>query len=706
MSALDERQLQEIATQEYELNKLRAESRKLKPMPLTVQPKEGYYISGEDYSKYKSQALEYNKNLLQYKRDLNQSYKDVIANRTSLRDYERLSRSYISALKQQAPQRLEQRQRVQEIALTGPPEPTLQQRQRAEAGMPQVGLPGPSQARPGSISAQLQPIASEALQLSEKPFELVTDPIRTADRYLEKLSYDAQRTDRALQLEQGYGTKRDYSIEQAVMVESEQRPLVGTGAYLGSVGFGVVATGIDVATFEVRPGLWAKTAGGVAGLVFDPEARTAVIDTVVADPFRFVSTIIGGAKLGQAIQKFDLDSFLNPPPPKPIKISNWIPNDTPILDRVRGFRDRLVSKKLRYLSKREFDKLVNAEESFTQFERELNLDFPEETVESTTVRALFKRGELKILDDLGIPRKKIPFYLETAPEVEKMIADAVPDEFALEQINSKIDSYYALPFDETGGSILVKGRSGMKPFSIPTVTEPSVIDGSIKIAGDGTVTVAKKAGKTTSALTDVSKSSYFETVMETERITYIPAVDLMDTLAKSAKASSSGFFPSISISTGLSVKNLAMLDTQVKDATKDLFLSLVTLETLLKPIAVQESGAIQIPRLTEFQTTKPVSTQIPKMGPTQKPVSITALLQTPIPITTQIQTPIQKPISIQIPRIIFSPFVFPKIESVKPPIMFRLPKKKKKKKKTIDKRKKKGVYELRVDKIVKGLLKL
>ena len=123
----------------------------------------------------------------------------------------------------------------------------------------------------------------------------------------------------------------------------------------------------------------------------------------------------------------------------------------------------------------------------------------------------------------------------------------------------------------------------------------------------------------------------------------------------------------------------------MKETAKEMVVSKVTLKTLLKPTTIQESGAIQIPRLTGFQTTVPVSTQIPKIGPTQKPSPISAQVpkigqtQKPVSITALLQTPIQKPISVQIPRITFTPFVFPKITKPKPPIRFRIPKKKKKK---------------------------
>jgi len=679
MSALDERQLQEIASQEFELNKLRAEAKKLKPMPIVVSPPEGYYISGADYNKYKSQAREYNKNLSQYKRDLNQAYKDVIANRTSLRDYERLSRSYIAALKQQAPQRLEYRQQVQELALTGPPEPTLQQRQRSEAGIPQTGLPGPSQARPGSISAQLQPIASEALQLSEKPFELVTDPLRTADRYLEKLSHDAHRTNLALQLDPGYGTKREFSIEQAVMVESKPRPAFGTGAYLGSVGIGVVATGIDVATFGFRPGLWVKTAGSVIGLAVDPETQLAVATTIVKDPFRFTSTIIGGPIIGVKLASFG----------------------------------RTVIKEIEIVSKALKAEIAPALRESPQgmfVETGLTTKGTSFTIGSDVVK--MEGGLLKLeLVSGKIPRVEFPSLkrlFKTARAVVGRRGVSVDSLLDIERGLYDFPSEVIDPeFLQTFGPETTYERTWVTPTSQKSFLykKGSLFKPKVGVLGE----MGEQILVPTPVIKPVTKWTLKKIPLNIPSGSpRIPAIFTVPSSIPDFSVSLADILAgtSLSITDLLSVNQFTALDQKMKETAKEMVVSKVTLKTLLKPITIQESGAIQIPRLTGFQTTVPVSTQVPKIGQTQKPVSITTLLQTPISITTQIQTPIQKPISVQIPRITFTPFVFPKITKPKPPIRFRIPKKKKKKKKKTDKRKKKGVYELRVDKIVKGLLKL
>ena len=98
------------------------------------------------------------------------------------------------------------------------------------------------------------------------------------------------------------------------------------------------------------------------------------------------------------------------------------------------------------------------------FETEINIQFPEEVMDYNIVQKLFKRGELNVLDDLGIPRKKIPYYLETTPEVEKFFYEPPSDTWSAKLIKKADDAYYALPFTEEGKSILVKGKSGMKPF--------------------------------------------------------------------------------------------------------------------------------------------------------------------------------------------------------------------------------------------------
>ena len=159
--------------------------------------------------------------------------------------------------------------------VAGPPEPTELQRTRSEAGLPQIGIPGPGIIKPGSISEKLSEISVGALVNTEKPFKFFTDPLRSTDQYLAKLS-----------------------------LELSKNPLLGTSAYLASIGIGVAAMGIDVATFPYRPSLWVESAGAVKGLIFDSKVRESAFDTIKKDPFRFVSTLIGGAYVGGKLQTY------------------------------------------------------------------------------------------------------------------------------------------------------------------------------------------------------------------------------------------------------------------------------------------------------------------------------------------------------------------------------------------------------------------
>lgn len=544
----------------------------------------------------------------------------------------------------------------------GPTEATPGQQSRIDAGLPLLGIPGPALTKPGSIEEKLEGFAVDVLFKTEAPFKAVTDPLRKVEGLLDKLSHDVFKTTVALQppILLGAQTQPIMGFESVIRVPTDQKPVVGTAAYLASVGLGVLATGVDVATFEIRPGLQVEVAAGVAGLVLDPEVRKGTAEGILADPFRFVANLIGGAAVGQQI-KIGLP--------------------------------KVESEIRQFLAKRSFDKLTVGDQTlFAQFEREINLDFPEEVVESTTTRTLFKRGELKVLNDADLIMKKIPFFIETSPEVEKLLVQAIPDEFSLERVNKQLESYYALPFDDKGGAILVRGQAGMKPFAEAMAPLPPRSE-----------QVAAIISKTKTPSSFIPKTEQlFKATMDVESVFHFPAINIQATLATAAKATIprlSSLIPSITISSLLS---LPVSVEKVKDVTKSMVVSPQALKQILEPINIQEPGVIQVPKPVTFQIPKSIQVQIPTQTQIQKP------FQFPVQIQQPIQVSIQTPIPIQIPKItIPTPGIVTKITPPpEPKPRIKVKRKKKKKKKKPTGKPKKGIFELRIDKIVKGLLKL
>ena len=167
------------------------------------------------------------------------------------------------------------------IRSIGPPEPTAEQRRRMEAGMPISGLPGPANVSPpGSITARIQPRVQRLFEKTsgfmEKPFKSVTDPIRgTAGLFGEK------------------------SIEAA----QKGKPLLGLGFYAAEKALDIGALGFDIATFELRPGLWVDVARSTTTLAVSPAARAAYAREVARDPFGFTVETVGGVWLGGRLKQ-------------------------------------------------------------------------------------------------------------------------------------------------------------------------------------------------------------------------------------------------------------------------------------------------------------------------------------------------------------------------------------------------------------------
>jgi len=254
---------------------------------------EGYYYRGQDVQEHNQKVREYNRQVREYKRQLQNAYNEYRAGLITYDAYEVKRKSYEvqlklyeAEMKRTAPEREAFGDYLRGI---GPPEPTEEQRRRMDAGLPLTGIPGPANVPPpGSMGAKIQPIVQEGFErtlgLMEMPFKAATEPIRDIAAGL-KLK----------------------SIEAAM----EGEPWAGFGYYAAGTALRVVGAGIDVATFEYRPGLWVDVARTLTGLAVNPSARTAFVKEVAGDPFGFTAEMAGGAYLGRyAVGK--VQSLLGP----------------------------------------------------------------------------------------------------------------------------------------------------------------------------------------------------------------------------------------------------------------------------------------------------------------------------------------------------------------------------------------------------------
>jgi len=299
----------------------------------------------------------------------------------------------------------------------GPFEPTEEQKLRLDAGIPLRGIPGPALTKPGSIEEKLESFAVDVLAKTEAPFKAITDPLRNVEKVFEKLSHDVFKTEIALQpsVLLGAQTVPIVDFDSVIKVPTAQKPVVGTAAYLASVGIGVLATGIDVATFEIRPGLQKEVVAGVAGLVFDPDVRAATAAGVIADPFRFVANLIGGATVGQQIQ---------------LSIS------------------KANSDIVKLVAKRSFDKLTADNQAlFAKFERGLNLDFPEEVILPEV---------LEVFRPETIFEADTTFNIKFGKMKEVLIDEplAIQGEFGIKPTRGSIKTPFSKTFGRTGADLV------------------------------------------------------------------------------------------------------------------------------------------------------------------------------------------------------------------------------------------------------------
>lgn len=654
MSVSDQRltEYSQAEIQEYNLKRQREEARLLKPIPTSIVPPKGYYVSPEDQQKYKESAIEYNRKLIQYKRDLNKAWRQVRENKIAFSEYIKQRNQNLQYLQRTAPQRKAFYEYIKSI---GPPEPTETQRKRQEAGLPPRGLPGPAAGpKPGSIGETLQGIVKQTVKTAELVPRTITDTLRETATTLERLSIESLGTQKPYQPGATYGTQPSVTMMERPLVETRGSPAVGALAYGYSVGFDVLAAGFDVATIESRPGLVAETFGSLISLGLDRETQQAFYQEAVGDPFRFMSTIVGGSFVGAEIQ-------------------SMIP--------------KAVSKVKQVYAAREWRKLGIDESAMSPFERELYLDYPEETPGFSETYRLFERKTVKQTYGKGVAIEW-PYMLETDletyidPDVQKIMLDAMRGEYqdpwSPELIKTRQPT--AIPYESRGEGGFLKtdgAYSKMKPmkYEAPKVEE---IKASKELSQ---LLEPTKKGKTTTLLSGAFKGqkSWVTGYVE-ETVEFIPAINLRDTLFQAPQVNIPNLFPALPISAALSITGVTTKQQQKIKQTQDQRLK----ETL-------KLGDMTLPKIGDIQTPKSIQT------PASAQATSVEQAQLQKPITTQIILPKMEPI--QIPEMQPPDFTVPNIPlppfQPKPRTTIKAKPTKKKKRKSGKKRK--TAYEKRTD---------
>jgi len=633
----------------YEINK---ELKNLpQPLPSITEAPEGYYYEAEGpggYKEYNRQVEEYNRALREYKSKLVSAKGDAML---GIYDYELYSASYKlyqAQLQAAKPQRDEFLQYVAKygppkaeteedraalkqwesdpgyqkafgeyLETMGPQPPTEEQRRRIAAGLPLTGIPGPGMGpAPGSVGAQMQTFMQETVERMDVPFKAITQPLRGVSERLET---------------QG--------LESAL----EGNAVVGFAAYAGSVAIDTAAMAIDVATFELRPQLWVDVGRTLGGVVVDPDVRGAAWKEITYDPFRFVSTMAGGAYLGGVIRS-----------------------------KVGELPSRISRARARYDWSRYGDEAL-----FNAAEMELGMQYPEEAFTYESTSQLYRRAQLTIYDRVGLIKEKLPYYIEAEPEfIRTQEIFEAAEEWSPTRVSGP-ESYYALPFDDKGGAILVKGKSGMKPIKEPSPISAPRSDAIQMVTTEGVVSTPIKSSLFTQA------ERLLEYVDYEPISSYIRPVSFKDILAPETIRVTTPVFTLRDLGVSASALKLSDLAVQrVSDIQKQ---NIAQIESQLEIQLPQTLSKLE----SKLRLTQPVmpiqaEIQLPKLEQIQKQDFLMPQLQLPKLETPQITMPgIPK-----IPVLIMPPRTPPR------KVFKGKPEEKKKKKKG---KKKRGVFELRFD---------
>jgi len=530
-------------------------------LSIITEAPEGYYYRGQDVQEYNAKVREYNQKVREYKRKLIDAYQEYQAGLITYDSYEVQRKSYEAQLKlyeaemkRTAPQREAFLEYLESI---GPPEPTEEQRRRMEEGALIYGAPG----RPGE---QVPPIIQEAFEktlgIMEAPFKALTDPFRNVAAEL-----------------------GDKSIEAAM----EAKPWAGFGYYAAGTALRTGAMALDVATYEFRPGLWVDIARTIGEVTFNPEARTAIADEILRDPFGFTAEIAGGWYLGGALKKTAETAAY-----KAKKL--WIESKTVPYS---------ISKEAYYPS-----------------EYEMGLQFPEEVSSVEPTYRTFEKRWLKIEGE-GI-KGEMPYYgakdVKT-PGAEPRAFDIPGDEWIMKQITHEIETgvpyEYGGIFDPRGGFLRVKGGyGGMKPFAEPKPPLPPRAEQLL---------VTAEAAPSTKILDLIGKPTRQTLSLETE-LQFIPDIEVI--MAQR---------PGFKFITPETIRPPSEV-FKFMDIGKASVLSLSKVKSFDKVFTVPTISLKQIEQQVQKQLEKPTLMELPKM----KQPQITGLTPTQIQMPTQ--TPIEK----------------------------------------------------------------
>ena len=605
----------------YEVNK--ALKNAPKPVELITEAPEGYYYRGEDVQEYNRQAIEYNRQLREYRSKLESAKNDAIL---GLYDYELYSASYKlyqAQLKAAKPSKEEMERERAYVESYGPPEPSEESRRRQAEGLPQVGLPGPAAGpKPGTLGERIGEFVGGVVARADVPFRVITETLRRKGEELE-----------------GQG------LESAAKGEA----LVGFTQYAGSVVADTAAMAVDVATFELRPQLWAEVGRTIGGVVYDPDIREKAVEEVIKDPFRFTAVMVGGAYLGGVIRDFP--------------------------ENVRG----LPSKVRRIRA--EYDWAKYGDESlYTAGEAEIGMQFPEAEITYEPTGQLYRRAQLTIYDRVGLVKEKLPYYIEAEPEFLKTrdIFEAAEDWSPTMVKRGKGTVVGYGPLEGEGGFLKVEGAyGGMKPFKEPSLPSAPRSEAIQVLTTKGVESTPIKGSLFTQA------DRAFEYVDIEPITTYVRPVDLKQILTPETVRVTE---PSFSLrDLGISASILKLSDVSVQRVSD-----------------IQRQSISQVESQLEKQLSK-VTTKLESQFGLKQPVALTQI-EVQLPKITQIQTPRLSMPQLQMPKLDEPQITMPKIPKIptltmpprEPPRKVVRGEREPKKKKKVKKRRK-GVFELRVD---------
>jgi len=564
---------------------------------------EGYYYRGQDVQEHNAKVREYNHQVREYKRKLQDAYTQYRVGLITYDSYEVQRKSYEAQLKlyeaemkRTAPQRGAFGDYLRSI---GPPEPTEEQRMRMDAGMPLTGIPGPANVPPpGSISAKIQPIVQEGfertLRFMELPFKTATEPIRD--------------------IATGFKLK---SIE----AEMEGEPWAGFGYYAAGTALKVVGAGIDVATFEYRPGLWVDVSRTLTGLAVNPEARTALIGEVARDPFGFTAEMVGGAYLGGALKKLPGKVYGEAELAyKTLKaqrggtyeglygVSIKEPTWSEALGEWRAIKDTRYRQT--YAAK------ATDITEFKFLEEAGITEFPEEVIGIEPTYRTFEKRWLKFEGE-GI-KGEMPYYgaKDVRPPGAEPEAFDMPDDWIMKQITREADTALPYEYGEEGGFLRVRGGyGGMKPFAEPKPPLPPRAE---------QLTVTAEAAPNTPILDLIGKTTRQTLSMETE-LQFIPDIKtITEHLAGFKFITPESIKPPSATFKLIDIGKAAILDkSRIKGIDKVFTLPTVSLKQLEQqiPDQLQKPLQIELPKLKQPQIPglTPIQVQPPRLDEIQKP---------------------------------------------------------------------------------------